>query len=1165
MSGFLFTEYNIYGLVNPPPDVTNLGASHQDISSGAVRWDKFVDLSNAVVYTGNDASFNDLSLNNLSLNNLCVKGNLTVIGNTTKSTTTIHSTNLDISDNIITLNSRIGNTEQDTTTGILMRRGAQDPSSAFMGWVESGEYFALGLTDNSGTTIDDTDIITEYGTLWIGDISANNINLQGDISANDASFKDVSLNYLYVRNDISANNIHLQGDISASNIHLQGDISANDASFKDVSLNYLYVRNDISTNNINLQGDLSANNINLQGDISANDASFKDVSLNYLYVRNDISANNINLQGDLSANNINLQGDISANDASFKDVSLNYLYVRNDISASNINLQGDLSANNIFVLPGIGGETNVVTLIQTNTTDIFTNTSTISTLQVKLDEGEFADGDKTKLDAIEVLATADQTPEEIRTAVASADDSNVFTDAALTALNSAVQYESVDGDLFVGGGVGFYGSEFKFRGNGLVGAASIFHALMKLPNVLATDITLTLPGSTCSLQPVNGSGTIISDAERTKLSGIETLATADQTAAEIRVLVEDATDSNVFTDAKKTLITTNQTNITTNASGISTNSSNILINAGTNASQTLLIAANTVLAGNALPASSVLNEDNFASNSNTLPPSQDSVRVYVDARFVSNLNEITSLKTKLAEVSISEATSALRRFTFNNTTIGNAHTSGDWAGLKHKNYSRYNILCNTTSTYLEGGTNIYQQINGSVKLLINAQQTEIKQRVRIDESTNALSQAVLDAVLPTHRMHIQGGPLNVYTNQYNSAGSANQDLICLDVNNGTNQLSGISWRPLFGTVGAHYTKRSAGIYFKCDDDAFRGGLAFYTNNTTSKSTSALERMNINQHGNVGIGITNPLCPLHIKQSSLYQTNDSGISSFGDLNSVSYLSVSATGIETSVRHYNFTSGGYNLSLYAEGMIFTSSYVGASDIRIKKDITEIDDERSLIQLRNLPCVDYNYIDDFKNGEYKTVGFIAQQVKEHMPNCINMVSDIIPNEMRKLETFSWEEMDISGNIKYKLITEGLEECSYRFIVKDASSNEQRIEEAYPFLFEKKWDEVFLYGKRVDDFLAIDKNKIFAVAFSATQEIDRIQQSEKIKLETAETKLATTEVKLSATEVKLEEQTNKLEAAEVKLGAAEVKISTLESENTALKSRLDAIESRLTSAGIN
>ena len=52
-----------------------------------------------------------------------------------------------------------------------------------------------------------------------------------------------------------------------------------------------------------------------------------------------------------------------------------------------------------------------------------------------------------------------------------------------------------------------------------------------------------------STQTVKG---FISAADKVKLDGIETGATADQTAAEIRTLVESATDSNVFTDADHT-------------------------------------------------------------------------------------------------------------------------------------------------------------------------------------------------------------------------------------------------------------------------------------------------------------------------------------------------------------------------------------------------------------------------------------------------------------------------------------------------------------------------------------------------------------------------------------------------------------------------------------
>ena len=41
--------------------------------------------------------------------------------------------------------------------------------------------------------------------------------------------------------------------------------------------------------------------------------------------------------------------------------------------------------------------------------------------------------------------------------------------------------------------------------------------------------------------------------------------------------------------------------------------------------------------------------------------------------------------------------------------------------------------------------------------------------------------------------------------------------------------------------------------------------------------------------------------------------------------------------------------------------------------------------------------------------------------------------------------------------------------------------------FIFDEKYKHVFLYGKEVDDFHFLEKNKLFALNFSATQEIDR------------------------------------------------------------------------------
>ena len=45
----------------------------------------------------------------------------------------------------------------------------------------------------------------------------------------------------------------------------------------------------------------------------------------------------------------------------------------------------------------------------------------------------------------------------------------------------------------------------------------------------------------------------------------------------------------------------------------------------------------------------------------------------------------------------------------------------------------------------------------------------------------------------------------------------------------------------------------------------------------------------------------------------------------------------------------------------------------------------------------------------------------------------------------------------------------------------------------FEKQWKYVFCYGYEVDDFHAVDEQKIFCLDHSAIQELDRQQQADK------------------------------------------------------------------------
>ena len=149
------------------------------------------------------------------------------------------------------------------------------------------------------------------------------------------------------------------------------------------------------------------------------------------------------------------------------------------------------------------------------------------------------------------------------------------------------------------------------------------------------------------------------------------------------------------------------------------------------------------------------------------------------------------------------------------------------------------------------------------------------------------------------------------------------------------------------------------------------------------------------------------------------------------------------------------------------------------------------------------------------------------------VSIQKDIIPNEMRNIETLQWTTIspppDASGNVDssanntYKLTISDLSDNSgntlYRFYVSnDPSGNDECQKDIYSltddaksFIFDQSWNNVFIYGKEVNDFHTLDKQKLFALNFSATQEIDKQQQLDKQKIATLENKVQTLETQLT------------------------------------------------------
>jgi hypothetical protein len=186
---------------------------------------------------------------------------------------------------------------------------------------------------------------------------------------------------------------------------------------------------------------------------------------------------------------------------------------------------------------------------------------TISTLQVKPSEGAFADGDKTKLDAIEDNATADQTNAEIRAAVEAATDSNVFTDDDHTKLNgidaSANAYTLPEATSSTKGGIELFSdTDQSITANSVTTTTSRTYGLQLnadgqgVVNVPWTDTTYS--------EATGASEGLMSTAHHDKLDGIAAGATAAGTVTAIN----NATANELVTIGSTTTELDAQANLT---------------------------------------------------------------------------------------------------------------------------------------------------------------------------------------------------------------------------------------------------------------------------------------------------------------------------------------------------------------------------------------------------------------------------------------------------------------------------------------------------------------------------------------------------------------------------------------------------------------------------
>jgi hypothetical protein len=280
----------------------------------------------------------------------------------------------------------------------------------------------------------------------------------------------------------------------------------------------------------------------------------------------------------------------------------------------------------------------------------------------------------------------------------------------------------------------------------------------------------------------------------------------------------------------------------------------------------------------------------------------------------------------------------------------------------------------------------------------------------------------------------------------------------------------------------------------------------FCNNDQKKITMA-------SNGYLGIGLDPPSYPLHINNYVAASLDARYFRYIHDL------------------HWPTSNVSFQVSLFAAGGIFSNGIIGAtSDRRIKKDIVEINDDTALQQIRLLKPSKYRYRDYINRGTEEVIGFIAQEVKEVIPQAVKILTDDIPNVMLMgsgltdasdnhiitipdYDTSSLE-VDASGNIfpKLKIVIDEDDKDKELFVnIQEVISTTKLKVELIDDDITELPSEIFIYGQEVDNKHILVKDRIFAVGMSALQEVDRQLQAEKTKTASLETKVASLETQVA------------------------------------------------------
>jgi hypothetical protein len=271
----------------------------------------------------------------------------------------------------------------------------------------------------------------------------------------------------------------------------------------------------------------------------------------------------------------------------------------------------------------------------------------------------------------------------------------------------------------------------------------------------------------------------------------------------------------------------------------------------------------------------------------------------------------------------------------------------------------------------------------------------------------------------------------------------------------------------------------------------------------------------NTNSRLGVGITTPLYTLDVGGTSRFssqitatniiqhqtglwnKSSDGGNRYYFETNGISFFSGGTSGSANARMHeWRRTYDGATLGYFENTGLFRSwGYSTLSDERIKKNIRDIDDNEALDKILLIQPKKYNYVEIEKSKD-DIIGFIAQQIGEVIPEAITKTEGIPPNIYKYVSVKNKDEICYSLPSNVEIGTEVIITDT-----EEGTGDRYKIQEIYDDYFvidkEIEGDVAFVKGYSIKDLHNLNKDYIFTLNVSATQELHRkiISQEERIR----------------------------------------------------------------------